>query len=193
MTRKKAYCKNSKTDRGEMIPGLRNEGFPCCSVDSVAKKEFRQAPFAYNPQFQLETDLMNMLRTTCRRIAPFVLGAFGFVSLYTPMAQAGMISTPDYVEQSAAADAQRQQVQDFLQRDDVRERLSGMGVDPAEAQARVDSLTDQEVADISQRLDTLPAGGDSLVGALVFIFLVLLITDLLGLTDVFPFVKKTAR
>ncbi len=136
---------------------------------------------------------MNMLHKTCRRIAPFVLGTFGFVSLYTPMAQAGMISTPDYVEHSAAADAQRQQVQDFLQRDDVRERLSSMGVDPAAAQARVDSLTDQEVATINQRLDALPAGGDSLIGALVFIFVVLLITDLLGLTNVFPFVKKTAR
>ncbi|MFA7593914.1 MAG: PA2779 family protein [Thiohalobacteraceae bacterium] len=139
---------------------------------------------------------MNMLRTTCRRIAPFVLGTFGLVSLYTPMAQAGMISTPDYVEQTAGtggADVQRQQVQTFLQRDDVRERLSTLGVDPAAAQARVDGLTDQEVAAISQRLDTLPAGGDSFIGALVFIFVVLLLTDILGFTNVFPFVKKTAR
>jgi hypothetical protein len=65
-------------------------------------------------------------------------------------------------------------------------------VNPEEAKARVDSLTDQEVAEIAARFDQLPAGGNGIgviVGAAVLIFLVLLITDILGVTDVFPFVK----
>jgi hypothetical protein len=70
--------------------------------------------------------------------------------------------------------------------------LETWGVNPEEAKARVDSLTDQEIAEIAARIDHLPAGGNgigTIVGAAVLIFLVLLITDILGLTDIFPFVK----
>jgi hypothetical protein len=69
-------------------------------------------------------------------------------------------------------------------------------VNPEEAKARVDSLTDQEIAKIAARIDQLPAGGDGLgviVGAAVLIFLVLLLTDILGITDIFPFVKKVDK
>jgi len=69
-----------------------------------------------------------------------------------------------------------------------------MGVDPAVAIARVDRLSEQEVATAAERMQQLPAGGDGgIVGAIVLIFLVLLLTDILGVTNVFPFVKKTAR
>jgi len=63
-------------------------------------------------------------------------------------------------------------------------------VKPADVQARVDALSDQEVTQLAGQLETLPAGGDGLVGALVFIFIVLLITDLLGLTRIFPFSSR---
>jgi hypothetical protein len=42
-------------------------------------------------------------------------------------------------------------------------------------------------------MDQLPAGGDgigTIVGAAVLVFLILLITDILGFTHVFPFVKS---
>jgi hypothetical protein len=67
------------------------------------------------------------------------------------------------------------------------------GVDAAEAKARVDAMTDAEVVEVAARLDHLPAGGSAVgavIGAIVLIFLVLLITDLLGLTNVFPFVRR---
>jgi len=66
------------------------------------------------------------------------------------------------------------------------------GVDPLEAQQRVNSLTNEEIAQISHSIDQLPAGGDAvgaIVGAAVLIFVVLLITDIIGLTHVFPFVN----
>ncbi|MBU4177473.1 MAG: PA2779 family protein, partial [Proteobacteria bacterium] len=56
----------------------------------------------------------------------------------------------------------------------------------------VASLSDAELAKISQAMEQMPAGGDAvgaIVGAAVFIFVVLLITDLLGLTHVFSFVN----
>ena len=136
---------------------------------------------------------MEFLRKTYRRMAPVVVGIFGMMTLYIPAAQAGMISAPAYVEQTASAADQRQQVESFLQRSDVQQRLTAMGVDAEDAKARVESLSEQELASIAERLDQLPAGGDSIVGAIVLIFLVLLLTDILGFTDIFPFVKKTAR
>jgi hypothetical protein len=50
-------------------------------------------------------------------------------------------------------------------------------------------MTDEEVRALNQKMDEMPAGS-GVVGAVVLIFLVLLITDIAGLTDVFPFVKK---
>jgi len=63
-----------------------------------------------------------------------------------------------------------------------------MGVDPAQARERVKALDDQQVRDLAARIDQLPAGGDVL-GIIVTIFIVLLITDILGFTKVFPFTR----
>jgi len=65
--------------------------------------------------------------------------------------------------------------------------------------SRVAGLSDEEIQQITGRLDELPAGEGAggaigiVVVAILIVFLVLLLTDLLGLTDVFPFVKKKAR
>ena len=52
-------------------------------------------------------------------------------------------------------------------------------------------LTDKTVSFFSRRRppDELPAGGD-LLGAAVLIFLVLLFTDIMGYTKVFPFTRS---
>ena len=66
-------------------------------------------------------------------------------------------------------------------------------MDPTEAAARVAALSDEQVREIAGQLDQLPAGQGAVgvvVGAILIIFLVLLITDLLGLTNVFPFVQR---
>jgi len=102
-------------------------------------------------------------------------------------AQAGMLPT-DSVVASPAKD----RVVTFLNRTDVRAQLESMGVNPADAKARVASLTDAEAAQLAAKIDNLPAGGDgfgALIGALLIVFIVLLITDILGVTKVFPFTK----
>ena len=58
---------------------------------------------------------------------------------------------------------------------------------------RCEHAPPEEVRSMNQKIDELPAGGSSLPGAAVLVFLVLLFTDIMGFTDVFPFVKKTAR
>ena len=67
------------------------------------------------------------------------------------------------------------------------------GIDPIEARARIDSLSDDEVIGIADQIDQLPAGGGAVEFLLISIlvgFIVLVILDLTGVTDVFPFIKS---
>ena len=135
---------------------------------------------------------METIRRLGRYLAMPLAVAVCWMSLGTATAHAGLVPTEDVVAEGATA-ADRAQVRAYLARQDVRSQLQGLGIHPDEASARVDSLTDAEVQRIAARLDERPAGGDALgtvVGAAVFIFIVLLITDIAGVTDVFPFVKK---
>ncbi len=74
-----------------------------------------------------------------------------------------------------------------LNRDTARQQLSAMGISHDQAVQRLAQMTDQEVAQLNQQLADLPAGGD-LLGILVLIFIVFIITDAIGATDIFPFV-----
>src|SRR5690625_3936075 len=75
------------------------------------------------------------------------------------------------------------------QRAYLQQRLVSWGVDPGLAAERVARLTPAEVHELAQRADEMPAGA-GVVNAVVFVFLVLLITDILGVTDIFPFVRS---
>ena len=115
------------------------------------------------------------------------------LGLHLPAAHAGMIGT-EAVINATQAQQERQRLHDILGRDDVKSQLLARGVDPAQAQARVDSLTDQEVQSLPARIDRMPAGGNMFdvgdaLDLLVLVLLVLLITDIPGFTDVYPFVK----
>jgi len=110
------------------------------------------------------------------------------------LAHAKMVSTDQVITQSNPSD-DRAQVLNFLMREDVQQHMIRLGVDPEEAKNRVASLSDEEIQQIAGRLDELPAGEGIgvVVAAILLIFLILLITDLLGVTDVFPFVNKKAQ
>ena len=110
-------------------------------------------------------------------------------SLSLPMqAFAAVIPTDAVIAQASAIDLSRQrsELTTFLTRSDVQKQLVSLGVDSNQAASRVAALSDDEVQQLYGKMQTLPAGGD-ILGTLVFIFLVLLVTDLLGLTNVFPF------
>src|SRR5690349_14380714 len=99
-------------------------------------------------------------------------------------ARAEMIGTAQLLA-PAAADAQRQRVDAFLARADVRQKFQELGVNPDQAAQRVAGLTDAELAQLSDRIDSMPAGGDALELVLV-VLLILLILELLGAIDIFP-------
>ena len=89
----------------------------------------------------------------------------------------------------AARGAERQRIVALLERDELRAQLAARGVDVDEAKARVAALTDAEAAEIAARIDALPAGGIDVLGVALVVFLVLLLTDILGYTRIFPFTR----
>lgn len=110
---------------------------------------------------------------------------------YQPLL-AAMIPTEAIIDSNNAKEA-RDYLKSLISRDDIRELLISHGIDPNEASARVDSLSDPEAIAVANRIEKLPAGGNAIgviVGAALIVFLVLLFTDILGYTDIFPFVKK---
>lgn len=104
------------------------------------------------------------------------------------MANAGIISTDEALSTAAQTDS-RDQVNAFLNRADVRQALQGQGVNADAALERVQAMSDAEVAQLAGRIDQAPVGGD-ILGVLFTIFIVLLVTDILGLTKVFPFTRS---
>lgn len=97
---------------------------------------------------------------------------------------------------TAATAAERAKVVAFLDREDVAQQLDRLGVSAGEARARVAAMSDDEVREVSGRIDSLPAGGDAfgaIITAAVLVFIVLLITDILGLTKVFSFTRPMKR
>jgi len=101
------------------------------------------------------------------------------------------------IRSDAALGADRAYLNGVLDRAEVRAQLEANGVSPADVKARVAALSDAEAADLANRIASLPAGGDggvgALIGALLIVFLVLLITDILGFTKVFPFTRPIQK
>ncbi len=79
-------------------------------------------------------------------------------------------------------------LQQLLGREDAQQQLLALGVSPDQVSERVANLSDSELARINQGIDTLNAGGDSVLGILLVIFIVFVITDVLGATNIFPFI-----
>lgn len=100
--------------------------------------------------------------------------------------QAGMVGTAQVLAAEQGR-MDRDRLASLLEREDLQRQLSAHGVDAQYAKERVAGLTDAEVARLNQRIADLPAGGDAL-GVILLIFIIFIITDAIGATDIFPFV-----
>jgi len=104
---------------------------------------------------------------------------------------ASLIGTETLLDGGRGQEA-RAYLNQLLAREDVRNALMVRGIDPAEARARIDSLSDAEAIHAADQFDQLPAGSgviETLIIVTFLVFLILLITDIAGYTDIFPFVK----
>jgi hypothetical protein len=100
------------------------------------------------------------------------------------ISMAGIVTTAQLVDAQQTT-IERERVRDWLARDEVRQQLTALGVDVKAAQARVDSMTAQEVHTMASNMNNMPAGGGVLETA-VLVLLILVLLDLAGVTDIFP-------
>lgn len=131
-------------------------------------------------------------RKFCRAVVVAVTAGLFVTSMPMPRAQAALVTSEDLATQRSVA-ADRARINDLMAREDVQRELKTYGITAEEAQARVNSMTDEEVMQVAGRLDQLPAGQSALgviVGAAIIVFIVLLITDIAGLTKVFPWTRS---
>ena len=138
---------------------------------------------------------MRGIRRFAKYVSCFVTLTMLLMSMPVQTVGAAMIGTETVMNLSKAQHV-RKNLDEFLNREDVKAIMVTQGIDPLEAKARVDSLSDAEIMQIADKMDQLPSGGNGLgiiVGAALIIFIVLLITDILGYTDVFTFVKHPTR
>ncbi|WP_019588983.1 MULTISPECIES: PA2779 family protein [unclassified Thioalkalivibrio] len=98
-----------------------------------------------------------------------------------------MVGTRALIDQVQAEDT-RAQLLERLDDASVQEQLIAMGVDPEQARERVARLTDEELAELEARIDSEPVGAAGALGVVAIVFLVFVITDALGVTDIFAFV-----
>lgn len=125
-----------------------------------------------------------------KRLVAFTLMASTTLMGLPMAAHAGLVTTEEVsAVPSALVERNRDKVTAFLSRVDVRAELEAQGVNGAAAAERVQAMTDAEVAQLASRVDQAPAGA-GVVGAFVTVFIVLLVTDIVGLTKVFPFTRS---
>lgn len=108
------------------------------------------------------------------------------------IATAALVGTESVFDAARVANA-REMVSALMAREDVQAALVARGIDPVEAQTRAGALSDAEAVRLAEAVEKLPAGGSPvfvIVGALLIVFIVLLVTDILGYTNLFPFTKR---
>ena len=134
---------------------------------------------------------MEIIRSKARFVSILMASLMFLIAVPYQSIFAAIIAT-DVTIDSNRAQKSRDDIKNFIARENVKNHLIAQGLDPAEVKSRIDSLTDSEAIALADKIEQLPSGGSAIgviVGAALIVFLVLLITDILGYTDIFPFVK----
>jgi len=120
---------------------------------------------------------------TRKSIIAWVSVLLMFFTQFAPL-QAAMIGNETLMGEITRADLIKS-----LDKAEVQNLLISKGVDPEAAKLRIQQMNDDELASLQQNFQKLPAGAGA-AGTIALIFIILLITDMIGATDIFPFVKK---
>ena len=117
-----------------------------------------------------------------------VLLSVTLMSMSFTSTQAAMISNDVVINRVQHSDAKTELLQ-TINRSDVKQQLLNMGVKPENIESRINLMTHEEIAQLNQKIAELPAGGTDVLGVLLIIFIIFVITDIIGATDIFPFIK----
>jgi hypothetical protein len=106
---------------------------------------------------------------------------------------AALVGTENVLD-AAHLQSARDRIRKLMDREDIQAALVKQGIDPQEALARAEALSDAETVRLADAIERLPAGGTSalgiIIGAILIVFIILLITDILGYTNIFPFTRR---
>lgn len=128
-----------------------------------------------------------------RSVAMVCIIAILVPSLVPATAHAGVITTRQVLDEQRTA-YERQELQALVEDERIQSRLVSMGVDPDQLHDRIGVMTDRELAKVNDAIERLPAGGahgavGGILGILLLLFIVFVITDVIGATDIFPFIR----
>ena len=123
-----------------------------------------------------------MNRRSIRKSLLVLFFTLALLPLASAQAAEGLISSQEALALERSGSVE--QVQAWLQRDEVAAELTALGVDPALAQARVDALSPEEIDAMLHRIDDMPAGA-GVIEVLGVTFLVLIVLDLIGVLNIF--------
>lgn len=124
---------------------------------------------------------MNLIRRTLALLLSFSL-LFASIG----QVQAAMVSNGQLINQAQQSNEKSTLLQ-TIRRADVQSQLLSMGVNTTDIEKRIDQMTQSEIAQLNQQIDQLPAGS-GVLGIVALIFIVFVITDVIGATDIFPFI-----
>lgn len=123
-----------------------------------------------------------MYRIFARRFFVGVLSLSLMSACLPAISFAGIIGTQAMIEMERAG-TDRTRLEAFMEQESARSRMLSLGVDPAEVKERLAALTDDELRMLNDHIETMPAGG--ILEVIGIVFVVLLILELTGVTDIF--------
>ena len=135
---------------------------------------------------------MKLLRQRSKFLSVFLVIMMVLLTVPFQSVLAAMVETEATLKITADGQEARNTIKTILAREDAQAVLQAQGIDPLEAMARVDSLTDAEARQIADQIEELPAGGGFFITFLIVvgvIVIILAITDAMGYTNVFTFVR----
>ncbi|OEU63269.1 MAG: hypothetical protein BA867_06720 [Desulfobacterales bacterium S5133MH16] len=134
---------------------------------------------------------MKLLRQKSKPVSVFMTILILLLTVPYQSVFASMIGTETVIDMARGQEA-RDCLNRIMTREDVQTVFTSYGINPLEAKARLDTLSDTEIIRLYDQIEQLPAGGSDLGTALIavgVVFIILFITDLLGYTDVFSFTR----
>jgi hypothetical protein len=150
------------------------------SLQSASGDSFSEAIGIY---FRSNTMFNNNLQGGLKKIA-MLLALSLFTTTVSMSASADLVSTEQLSAQQEVEKV-RNEVKNYIARDEVREKMLELGVSHADVDQRIDNLTDQEVMELYEGMDSMPAG-EGVLGVVISLLVIFILLDVAGVTDIFP-------
>jgi len=125
----------------------------------------------------------HVMKRICTKLIAITFAIAIITPSYSPVAVAEIIGTESAFK-AQSRDTMLTRTEKFFLQNVVAKQLSEMGIDREDILERIDVLTDEELATLSHKMEQMPAGA-GVIEVIGIVFLVLLILELVGVTDIF--------